>query len=229
MEDAAITWRDGAPASERYGDRFYAPDGLAEARHVYLAGCGLPGRFAEGFRIAETGFGTGLNLCAAWAAWRAHGVGGPLRYTGFEAHPMAAEDMARALGAFPGIAREADALVAAWAPAAGPIRRLELPGLAAEVRLGDARWTVPAWDGLADAWFLDGFAPARNPEMWEPDLLRAVARRLAPGGSAASFTAAGHVRRSLAGAGLIVERRPGHGRKRHMTVARRDEGDPAAA
>ena len=217
----SVTWSDGVPVSARYGDRFHARDGLAEARHVYLAGCGLPGRFGPGFRIAETGFGTGLNLCAAWAAWRAAGVPGPLRYLGFEAHPMAAGDMARALGAFPEIGAEARALVAAWAEATGPVRRLSLPGLEAEVRIGDARATVPAWEGPADAWFLDGFAPARNPEMWEPALLRAVAERTASDGVAASFTAAGFVRRALTEAGLLVERRPGHGRKRHMTVARR--------
>lgn len=214
-----ITWQDERPRSERYGDAFYTQDGLAEARHVYLGGCGLPERFAPGFLLAETGFGTGLNLCVAWHSWRAAGISGPLRYAGFEAHPLAPSDMARALGAFPEIAEEARALASAWAEARGSVRRLSLPGLDAQVLVGDARQTVPAWDGRADAWFLDGFAPARNPEMWEPALLAAVAARLAPGGRAASFTSAGHVRRSLAEAGLAVERRPGFGRKRHMTVA----------
>lgn len=216
-----VTWRGERPFSTRYGDAFYAEDGLAEARHVYLAGCGLPERFGPGFRLAETGFGTGLNLCAAWAAWRGAGVPGPLRYDGFEAHPLPAADLARALAAFPEIAAEARLLADAWAAAEGPVRRLAPPGLDARVHLGCARATMPAWGGEADAWFLDGFAPARNPEMWEPALLRAVAARLAPGGRAASFTAAGHVRRALAEAGLEVERRAGFGAKRHMTVARR--------
>ena len=226
----AITWADGVPVSALYGDRYHAQGGLAEARHVQLGGCGLPERFGPGFRIAETGFGAGLNLCAAWAAWRAAGIPGPLRYDGFEAHPMAPGEMARALAPFPEIAHEADALVQAWAAAGGPVRRMAPPGLDARVHVGDARETVPAWGGAADAWFLDGFAPACNPAMWEPALLRAVAGRLAPGGMAATFTAAGHVRRALAEAGLAVERRPGHGRKRHMTVARRPEraaGGPA--
>ena len=216
-----ISWRGEAPFDERYGDAFHAEDGLAEARHVSLAGCGLPGRFREGFRIGETGFGAGLNFCAAWSAWRAAGVPGALRYDGFEAHPMAPGDMARALAPFPEIAEEARALARAWAASDGPVRRIMLPGLDARVHLGDARETVPAWEGRVDAWFLDGFAPARNPAPWEPPLLRAVAARLAPGGVASSFTAAGHVRRALAEAGLRVERRPGHGRKRHMTVATR--------
>ena len=221
MTGSSIAWAEGVPVSALYGDRYHAPDGLAEARHVALGGCGLPERFASGFRIAETGFGAGLNLCAAWAAWRAAGIPGPLRYDGFEAHPLVPSEMARALAPFPEIAWEARALAAAWGAADGPVRRLTLPGLDARVHLGDARETVPAWRGTADAWFLDGFAPTRNPAMWEPGLLRAVAEQLAPGGRAATFTAAGRVRRALAEGGLVVERRPGHGRKRHMTVAHR--------
>ena len=212
-----MDWQGDIPVGAE-GDRYYAGDGLAEGRHVYLAGCGLPGRFAPGFRIAELGFGTGLNLAIALHAWREAGAPGPLRYTGFEARPLARADMARALAAFPELAREAEEIVREW-PEAGTPRRIALPGLDAEIRIGDARETVPAWESRADAWFLDGFAPALNPEMWEEDLLRAVAERLAPGGTASSFTAAGHVRRALAAAGLTVERRAGFGRKRHMTVA----------
>jgi tRNA U34 5-methylaminomethyl-2-thiouridine-forming methyltransferase MnmC len=85
---------------------------------------------------------------------------------------------------------------------------------------GDARATLPAWSGSADAWFLDGFAPARNPELWEPALIAEVARHTRPGGTAATYSAAGEVRRALSAAGFAVERRAGHGRKRHMTVAR---------
>ena len=212
-----MDWQGDIPVGEE-GDRYYAGDGLAEGRHVYLAGCGLPERFAPGFRIAELGFGTGLNLAIALRAWRGAGVEGPLRYTGFETRPLLRADMARALSAFPEIAREAGEIVSA-SPENGTLCRVVLPDLDAEIRIGDARTRVPAWDGTADAWFLDGFAPALNPEMWEEGLLRAVAARLAPGGMASSFTAAGHVRRALAAAGLLVERRAGFGRKRHMTVA----------
>jgi tRNA U34 5-methylaminomethyl-2-thiouridine-forming methyltransferase MnmC len=86
--------------------------------------------------------------------------------------------------------------------------------------MGDARRTVPAWDGMADAWFLDGFAPARNPELWEPALLQAVAAHTAPEGTCATYSAAGHVRAALADAGFAVARLPGYGRKRHMTIGR---------
>jgi tRNA U34 5-methylaminomethyl-2-thiouridine-forming methyltransferase MnmC len=216
-QETALDWdATGTPVSRRYGDCYFMPGhGLTESRHVFLAGNGLPERFRPGFHIAELGTGTGLNLIAAWAAWQHAGIPGDLRYTGFEAHPLRAPDIARALAAFPELAPLAAPFVAAWARAPG---RMALPGLDARVIAGDARATLPGWDGRADAWFLDGFTPARNPALWEPALLAAVARHTAPGGSCASFTAAGHVRRALAAAGFAVDRRPGFGRKRHMTV-----------
>ncbi|MEO0746057.1 MAG: tRNA (5-methylaminomethyl-2-thiouridine)(34)-methyltransferase MnmD, partial [Pseudomonadota bacterium] len=84
---------------------------------------------------------------------------------------------------------------------------------------GDARQALPAWDGRADAWFLDGFSPAKNPELWGEALMAEVGRHTAPGGTAATYTAAGHVRRGLEAAGFTVDRVPGFGRKRHMTRA----------
>ena len=220
---ADLDWQDGVPVSRRHADPYYSlTDGLAETRAVYLEGCRLPGRYAPGFVLAELGVGVGLNLCAAWAAWRKARPGGPLRYVGFEAYPVSGEDVRRALAPFDDIAAEAAMWAAAWGAAEGDgILRIGLPGLAAEVHLGDARAAVPAWEGAAEAWFLDGFAPARNPDLWEPGLMEAVARRTAPGGRLATYSAAGAVRRALAHAGLEVERVPGHGRKRHMTRARK--------
>lgn len=220
---AALEWRAGdVPVSTRFDDPYFAlADGLAETAHVFLAGNDLPGRFAPGFRLAELGFGTGLNMLAAAIEWQRAGLVGSLRYTGFEAFALTSPQIARALAPFPALAPLAAPLIAAWEATEGQaVRRLDLPFLQAEVILGDARATVPLWKGLADAWFLDGFAPSRNPEMWEPPLLHAVARRTAPGGTLATYTAAGHVRRALAEAGLVVQRRPGFGTKRHMTVAR---------
>ena len=87
-----------------------------------------------------------------------------------------------------------------------------------DVVIGDASDTLPSWPHKADAWFLDGFSPAKNPDLWEPDLMTEVARHTASQGSFATYTAAGHVRRALAVAGFTVTRAPGHGRKRHMTT-----------
>ncbi|MEO1000671.1 MAG: FAD-dependent oxidoreductase, partial [Pseudomonadota bacterium] len=79
---SGVDWRGQVPVSSRFADPYYSfEDGLAEARHVFLAGTGLPGRFREGFQVAELGFGTGLNVLTAWAAWRAARMAGPLRVT----------------------------------------------------------------------------------------------------------------------------------------------------
>ncbi|MGL6208860.1 MAG: tRNA (5-methylaminomethyl-2-thiouridine)(34)-methyltransferase MnmD [Paracoccaceae bacterium] len=215
-EQGEVSWRDEViPVSTRFDDPYFSlNDGLAETRHVFLAGNDLPARFRPGFHIAELGFGTGLNLLAALLEWRAAGIPGALRYTSFEAFPLSAATMARALEAFPEARAIADPILAQWA--GGPVIRLS--DLEANVVLGDARETLPAWQGKVDAWFLDGFSPAKNPELWSSDLMAEVARHTAPNGSFATYTAAGHVRRALTDAGFTVERRAGHGRKRHMTV-----------
>ncbi|WP_323035090.1 tRNA (5-methylaminomethyl-2-thiouridine)(34)-methyltransferase MnmD [Pararhodobacter sp.] len=209
----ALTWTEtDTPVATAFDDPYFT-GGLAETQHVFLAGNGLPERFVPGFQVAELGFGTGLNLLAV-----AQICDRPIRYTSFEAFPMRAEDMARALAPFD--LPHTAALVRCWGEARGPVRRFTLNAIAVEVHIGDARDTVAAWVGHADAWFLDGFAPARNPELWGEVLMAEVARHTAPGGTLATYTAAGHVRRALAEAGFAVTRGPGFGRKKHMTIAR---------
>jgi len=212
-----LDWRDGVPVSRRFDDPFYSlQDGLAEARHVFLGGNDLPQRFRDGFHVAELGFGTGLNFAATALAWQQAGVTGRLFFTSFEAFPMAVEDVRQALGDFPETVPFASTIEAALDGRAC----VDDLGITLSVEVGDARQTVPAWEGRADAWFLDGFAPARNPELWEEALMQAVAARTAPGGTCATYSAAGAVRRALDAAGFAVERRPGFGRKRHMTAGR---------
>lgn len=212
-----LDWRDGViPVSTRFDDPYFSlNDGLSETRHVFLAGNRLETRLRDGFQIAELGFGTGLNLLAVQMLWAAMGAPGRLRFTSFEAYPMTAAEMARALAHFPEARAAADPLLAAWAEGA---RRFALPGIAVEVIEGDARAMLPLWPGRADAWFLDGFSPAKNPELWSETLMAEVGAHTAPGGSFATYTAAGAVRRDLQAAGFQVERAPGHGRKRHMSV-----------
>lgn len=212
-----LDWRDGVPVSRRFDDPFYSlEDGLAETRFVFLGGNDLPRRFRDGFHIAELGFGTGLNFAATALAWREAGFPGRLFFTSFEAFPMSATDLRRALERFP----EAGPFVPMIEAALDGRACVEDLGTSLSIVSGDARRTVPAWDGRADAWFLDGFAPARNPELWEDALLSAVAARTAPGGTCATYSAAGSVRRALSAAGFAVERRAGYGRKRHMTIGR---------
>lgn len=217
-QSSGIEWSDDeVPVSRRFADPYFSKqNGLDETRHVFLAGNGLPTRFRDGFHIAELGFGTGLNLLASWQAWRAADIPGRLHFTSFELYPLARADMTRALAAFPDLAELAQQFFGAWR---GPGHGLELHDLQFNLILGDARQTLGNWQGRADCWFLDGFAPASNPELWEPALMQEVAAHTAPHGTAATYSAAGAVRRALADVGFGVERIPGFGRKRHMTRA----------
>lgn len=209
---ADLEWRDtGVPVSVRFDDPYYSlDDGLAETQHVFLGGNDLPARFMDGFHVAELGFGTGLNFLVTLAAWRAAGVSGTLRFTSFEAYPMKMTEMSRALQAFDGLPLEIFD---------GSYSLEHLSGLDFEltVIVGDARDTLPPWQGRADAWFLDGFSPAKNPELWGADLMAQVGAHTAQRGTVATYTAAGFVRRGLADAGFDVTRVAGFGRKRHMT------------
>lgn len=211
-EQPTLDWRDGViPVSTRFDDPYFSlNNGLAETRHVFLAGNGLPARLHPGFQVAELGFGTGLNLLALSLITTV-----PIRFTSFEAFPMAAPDIARALDHFPEARAVADPFLRAWALGN---TRFTLGQIEVDVIIGDARETLPHWPHKADAWFLDGFSPAKNPELWSADLMAEVARHTTALGTFATYTAAGHVRRSLTDAGFRVERRPGHGKKRHMTA-----------
>lgn len=214
-DHSSLEWRGETPVSTRFDDPYFSlENGLDETRHVFLQGNDLPDRFCDGFHIAELGFGTGLNLLAALQLWRHAGVLGKLHFTTFEAFPLTPLEMIRAQAGFPELADLATELAPHWGET-----RFELPDLRFEMITGDARETLPTWEKHADAWFLDGFSPAKNPELWSPELMAEVAAHLAPGGSAATYTAAGHVRRGLVAAGLDVTRLPGYGRKRHMTRA----------
>lgn len=208
-----LDWRDGIiPVSRRFDDPYFSlNNGLAETRHVFLAGNDLPDRLHPGFHVAELGFGTGLNLLALHLV----NPGLPIRFTSFEAFPLDATEIARALDHFPEARAVAGPFLTAWAQGE---RSFALGQITVEVIIGDARDTLAKWPNRSDAWFLDGFSPAKNPELWSPDLMAEVARHTAPKGTFATYTAAGHVRRSLAEAGFTVDRRPGHGRKRHMSV-----------
>ena len=210
-----LEWQGPVPVARRFDDPYFSlANGLAETRHVFLTGNDLPARFCDGFHVAELGFGTGLNLFATLAAWREAGREGVLRFTSFEMFPMALTDMARALQAYPELQALAGPVLESLSDGLTGAR---LPDLHFDLVKGDARETLAHWSGQANAWFLDGFSPAKNPELWENRLMREVAMHTAPQGTFATYTAAGAVRRALEAAGFEVERAPGFGRKRHMT------------
>ncbi|MCJ8519492.1 tRNA U34 5-methylaminomethyl-2-thiouridine-forming methyltransferase MnmC [Pseudorhizobium tarimense] len=217
-----LQWHEGdMPFSTQFGDHFYCrSDGRLECGHVFLAGNGLPERWqASGnFRIGELGFGTGLNFCETWRQWKRNWrPGSSLHFTSFELYPMQAQEIDRALSHWSEIEDERRALVEAWP--AEPQGRVEI--IADEqtrltVSIGPALEGVSAESACFDAWFLDGFAPSRNPEMWSPELMQAIHDHTRPGGSFATYAAAGFVRRNLQAAGFAVERRPGFAGKREM-------------
>jgi len=231
---ARLVWRDGVPCSPEYDDVYFAREGsLDEVRHVFLAGNDLPARWhhAHTFTIGETGFGTGLNFLLSVAEWRRRAPErARLHYVSVEKHPFRPEDLRKALARFPALATERDALLAAWPPGVEGLHRREL--FAGRVTLtllfGEASDMLAGLEAGVDAWYLDGFAPARNPQMWQTSLFRQLARLSRPGATFATFTAAGSVRRGLAEAGFRVHKRPGFGRKREM-LAGHIESPPAVA
>jgi tRNA 5-methylaminomethyl-2-thiouridine biosynthesis bifunctional protein len=228
-EDRAprLIWTDdGSPRSERFGDVYFSQqDGLAEARAVFLGGCGLPDawRGRSRFCVAELGFGTGLNIVALLDRWRRERPpGGRLSVFSVEGFPLGRAEAARALAAWPELAESAEALLNVWPATTPGFHRLDLPALNAtlDLAVGEVGWALSQWTGRADAWFLDGFAPSTNPDMWSDAVLDHIAARSAPGARVATFTVAGAVRRGLAERGFAVEKRPGHGRKRERLEAR---------
>lgn len=224
-ESPLILDADGQPRSRLYGDIYFSTeDGLAESRAVFLQGCGLPERWAgrPHFTVGELGFGTGLNILALLDLWRAtRPPDGRLHIFTIEAHPLSAEAAAGVLAAWPEVADLAALLTARWPGQARGFHRVDLPELNAtlDVAVMEVAAALQSWAGRADAWFLDGFSPALNPQMWRDEVYERVAARTAPGGRLATFTVAGAVRRGLQAQGFEVAKRPGHGRKRERLEA----------
>lgn len=226
VRPATLRWSDtGVPTSNDFDDVYYSCDnGLEESQHVFLVGNDLPQRWQhhpqQHFCIAELGFGTGLNFLLTWQAWRASPAPRPdLHFLSIEKHPLTRHDLARALANWPTLAPLADILLAAYPGLLPGQHRLLLEdGVRLDLWWEDAANALEDMAGreqpLVDAWYLDGFAPARNDAMWSAQIIDAMAALSRPGASFATFTAAGHVRRKLADAGFWVSKVAGYGRKR---------------
>ncbi|HSS83535.1 MAG TPA: tRNA (5-methylaminomethyl-2-thiouridine)(34)-methyltransferase MnmD, partial [Reyranella sp.] len=221
---------DGTPYSAAYDDLYHTvAGGLEQARQVFLAGNDLPERWhgQERFVILETGFGQGLNFLVTWQAWRA----APqrprrLHFLSVEKHPFAAADLALLHASYPELADLAARLRAAWPVLTPGFHRLEFvdPGYGTvllTLAFADAIAAVPQFVGEAQAIYLDGFSPAKNPDLWSPQLLREIGLMAAPDATAATWSVAGSVRNALAAAGFTVEKRPGFGYKRQTLSAHR--------
>jgi len=235
IDAADLDWTpDGLPRSRAYGDVYFsAENGLEESRTVFLQGCGMPEawRGRSRYVVGELGFGSGLNILALLDAWgRTREPGATLHIFTIEAHPMSAEQAARALARWPEIGDLSRLLLSRWPGRARGVHRVDLPKLGAilDVAQMEAAEALGGWTGRADAWFLDGFSPALNPAMWRPEVLDLVGARSAPGARVGTFTVAGAVRRGLQAAGFQVEKRAGFGRKRERLEAIWP-GEPAPA
>jgi len=227
MEPADLVWRDGVPESTRFGDVYFSRDnGLEETRYVFIGHNQLPERFQQvqdtgHFVVGEMGFGTGLNFLATWAEWvkqRPVDDSAILHFVSVERFPLRRQDLEKALSYWPELKSQAAELIEHYPPLIKGTHRLVLAGGRVRLTLyfGDV---LDAWKDLtfiADAWFLDGFAPSLNPDMWLDEAIALITSHSKPGTSLATFTAVGRVRRSLAEAGFEIAKVPGFGRKREM-------------
>jgi len=225
LAEAKISWRDNVIRADSYDDVYFSVEGgLGESRHVFLGGNNLPVRLQNisHFTIAETGFGTGLNLLAVMAEMHKFPAL-QLDYISFEACPLEVDDLERAHAPFGEVAAYAKALRDALPPRWHGTHMVPL--LDGRVRLhliyGQAEDMLAKMDFRADAWFLDGFSPAKNAAMWNKNTLAHVGRLTRQGGTISSFTVASGVRDTLQDAGFIVEKCPGFGRKRHMLTGQK--------
>lgn len=223
----------GTPVADHFDDVYFSNDsGIDETQHVFVAGNDLAERWQQWpnptFVIAETGFGTGLNFLVAMRAFnefRAANPNHPLKHLYFittEKFPLPQDDMQRALEAFPALKAEAQALASLYPMGLEGCHRLHFDSHSTTLDLwiGDVHELLPQWhspvNGLIDAWFLDGFAPSKNPDMWTDALFSQMARLSKTGTTFGTFTAAGIVKRGLAGVGFTIKKRNGFGRKRDM-------------
>ncbi|QGU86809.1 bifunctional tRNA (5-methylaminomethyl-2-thiouridine)(34)-methyltransferase MnmD/FAD-dependent 5-carboxymethylaminomethyl-2-thiouridine(34) oxidoreductase MnmC [Erwinia sorbitola] len=234
IEYAELCWNDqGTPVSREFDDVYFSnQNGLKETGYVFLDGNHLPARFAthprDLFIVGETGFGTGLNFLTLWQAFDAFTTSQPastlqrLHFISCEKFPLTISDLESAHASWPQLAAYASQLRAQWPLALPGCHRLLLDGgrITLDLWFGDINQLIHTFDDTlnqqVDAWFLDGFAPAKNPDMWTAELFDCMARLARPGATLATFTAAGFVRRGLQQAGFEISKRKGFGEKREM-------------
>ena len=223
LPHAQLDWDDqGRPRSRVFDDVYFSDQsGLDETRYVFLEQNRLAERFAAlpaGGRlvIGETGFGTGLNFLCAWQLFEQHAVpGARLHFVSVEKFPLSPADLQRALALWPDLKPFCDQLLKHYVAIHQGFQRIVLDNgrVTLTLLIGDALEQLPQLDGQIDAWFLDGFAPAKNPEMWTAELFAELARLAAPGSTISTFTSTGWVRRLLNAAGFKMKRTPGIGHK----------------
>ena len=241
VKSASLTWdAEGQPISSEFGDVYFSKaNGLEETRHVFLHHNQLVERFSalentQHFTIAETGFGSGLNFLAAWDLWlETAPESAQLHFVSVEKFPLHKDDLIRALALWPKLKHLADQLIGAYPVFVGSSfhrlkfmnGRVNLTLIIDDAAAGFTKLLVsthPLFKSLGtkvDAWFLDGFAPSKNPQMWSTDLFECIQCLSKTGTTAATFSAAAIVKNGLASAGFSVQKVAGFGRKREMVKA----------
>lgn len=225
FEQASLKWDEqGRLVSEQFGDIYFdQADGLAESRYVFLDGNDLPNRWtniqpAQPFVIAETGFGTGLNFLATWKAWQENDCAGRLIYHGIEKFPIDREALKEILSHWPELQSVSDEFLTQYHLTNKSTYDLNWPEQKVTLHLyiGDVNELSTNLQIRADAWYLDGFAPTQNPDMWTESLFKNIARCTKTDGTLATFSAAGPVKTALRETGFFIKRRRGFGKKWHM-------------
>ncbi|ENM5749562.1 bifunctional tRNA (5-methylaminomethyl-2-thiouridine)(34)-methyltransferase MnmD/FAD-dependent 5-carboxymethylaminomethyl-2-thiouridine(34) oxidoreductase MnmC [Vibrio mimicus] len=234
ISHAQLGWNEaGTPVSDQFDDVYFSNvNGLAETRYVFLEQNHLPQRWHNDdqrrFVIAETGFGTGLNFLAVWQAFVEFRQANPdaklkeLHFISFEKYPLSKHDLIQAHQAWPELAEFAQKLHKLYPLAIPECQRIVLDDglITLDLWFGDIKDCLPKVatqeQGLVDAWFLDGFAPSKNPEMWNQNLFEGMAKLAKNGCTCATFTSAGIVRRGLIDAGFTMKKVKGFGTKREM-------------
>ncbi|HBN14398.1 MAG TPA: bifunctional tRNA (5-methylaminomethyl-2-thiouridine)(34)-methyltransferase MnmD/FAD-dependent 5-carboxymethylaminomethyl-2-thiouridine(34) oxidoreductase MnmC [Pseudohongiella sp.] len=237
LSNAQLQWQeDGAPYSPEYADVYFSREGgLAETHHVFLQANDLLGRWQRldaelqrsgqkaVFVIAELGFGTGLNFLCTWRLWQQAACQHlRLHYISCEKHPLTLSALKKALQQWPELAEWRDKLLPLYPDHTAGYHRLPLTDITLDLYYGDALTALNAQsnqNASVDAWFLDGFTPARNPELWSDSLLDTIGRLCRPGSTLSSYSVTGRVVRYLRELGFDVDKRPGFGRKRQMLFA----------
>jgi tRNA 5-methylaminomethyl-2-thiouridine biosynthesis bifunctional protein len=246
ITNAQLGWNEaGTPVSDQFDDVYFSNvNGLEETRYVFLHQNHLPERWQtydqRRFVIAETGFGTGLNFLAVWQWFDRFKQQNPdatlqeLHFISFEKYPLSQQDLVKAHDAWPELAEYAKKLQAHYPIAVPECHRivLENGAITLDLWFGDIKDCMPKVpvpeQGLVDAWFLDGFAPSKNPEMWNQDLFNGMATLAKQECTCATFTAAGFVRRGLIEAGFEMKKVKGFGTKRDMIAGHLAEKQPAS-
>lgn len=225
---ANIEWRNGQPFASAFQDVYFSTDnGLLETDYVFLQGNDLVARWLDAdfqtFNIAETGFGTGLNFLCAAKAWLATAPQqAKLHFISVEKYPLSFQDITTALNLWPQLNTVSELFLAQYEPLTNNAQSISLYKNRVQLSLliGDATECFSQINDKIDAWFLDGFAPAKNPDMWQTELFQQMARLSKPSTTFATFTSAGDVRRGLINAGFEVSKRAGFGKKREMLTGR---------